>query len=97
MVPPAAPRRGKSLCDDVEIFRRLEALRLLRNGLKMALVDARWNGEGWPTTVWMVTDDGRPLEAQREADGAYHGYPIPEADPFGEVVLERWGLICATV
>ena len=45
---------------------------------------------GWPQNVWAVTEKGEPLEAQRESDGIYHGYPMPEADPFREEVLERW-------
>jgi hypothetical protein len=96
LVPPSAPRRGKSLCDDVELFKRSDALKLLRNSLKMGLVDARWTGEGWPQIVWAVTAEGYPLEAQREADGVYHGYPMPEADPFRALVLERWRAVCAT-
>jgi hypothetical protein len=27
------------------------------------------------------------LEAQLEGDGRYHGYPMPEGDPFREEVL----------
>jgi hypothetical protein len=30
------------------------------------------------------------LEAQLEGDGRYHGYPMPENDPFREEVLTRW-------
>ena len=96
LVPPAAPRRGKSLCDDAHIFSRADAVKLLRSGLKMGLVDARWPGEGWPQIVWAVTGDGHPLEAQREGEGAYHGYPMPDADPFRAAVLERWRVVCVT-
>ena len=96
LTPPALPRRGKTLCDDVNIFRRTEALSLLRDGLRCGLVDARWDGSGWPQLVWAVTADGQPLEAQREADGRYHGYPMPEADPLRTAVVEYWKTRCLT-
>ncbi len=47
---------------------------------------------GFPKNVWVVTEDGIPLEAQLENQetGVYHGYPMPLDDPFREKVLERW-------
>lgn len=38
---------------------------------------------GWPQIVWAVTDRGQPLEAQREGDAIYHGYPMP-------ILFGRW-------
>jgi hypothetical protein len=35
---------------------------------------------------------GERLEAQLEGNGVYHGYPLPENDPFRDVVLRRAGL-----
>jgi hypothetical protein len=90
LIPPCDPRRGKTLCDDCGVFRKADALNLLRQGLSRGLVDGRWSGDGWPQLVWAVTSDGVPLEAQREADGVYHGYPLLMADPFAAVVLQRW-------
>jgi len=90
LTPPAAPRRGKSLCDTLAIVRRTAALDLLRAGLRHGLVDGRWDGHGWPRQVWAVDAQRNPVEAQLEADGVYHGYPMPEADPLREVVLGRW-------
>jgi hypothetical protein len=90
LTPPAEPRRGKTLCDDAKIFRRSEALLLLREGLRRGLVDARWTGEGWPKLVWAVDANGTPLEAQREADGTYHGYPMPKGDPLRSTVTALW-------
>jgi hypothetical protein len=89
LIPPSAPRPGKTLCDEVQIFSRTEALRLLREGLRRGLFSSQ-ERNGWPQNVWAVTELGEPLEAQREGDGVYHGYPMPEADPFREKVLERW-------
>jgi hypothetical protein len=36
--------------------------------------------------------EGVPLEAQLEnaANGTYHGYPMPEDDPFRDIVIARW-------
>ncbi|MFT3815652.1 MAG: hypothetical protein QM740_20185 [Acidovorax sp.] len=43
-------------------------------------------------SIWLMMAHGWPLEAQLgNADsGVYHGYPMPESDPFGSVVAERW-------
>ena len=48
--------------------------------------------DGFPKNIWSVTKEGEPLEAQLENrdQGIYHGYPMPEADAFREVVLKRW-------
>ncbi len=88
--PPSAARRGKTLCDTVGIFRRAEALDLLAAGLRRGLVDGRWDGQGWPKNIWAVATCGVPVEAQREAEGMYHGYPLSDADPFWHEVVERW-------
>jgi len=39
-----------------------------------------------------VNATGVPLEAQLEnrESGQYHGYPMPETDPFREKVLAAW-------
>ena len=89
LTPPSAPRPGKTLCDEVEISSRAEALRLLREGLRRGMFSPQ-ERNCRPKNVWAVTRRGEPLEAQRESDGIYHGYPMPEADPFREKVLERW-------
>lgn len=94
LTPPSSPRRGKSLCDDVGIFSRAVALHHLRNGMRMGLVEARWSDDGWPWAIWAVTDDEDVLEARYERQGSYHGYPMPQADPFREVVIEQWRLAC---
>ena len=91
LTPPARPRADKSKCDWAGIVERAVALRLLREGIRRGLVSEQRRG-GYPQNVWAVTDDGYPLEAQLEnsGSGAYHGYPMPETDPFRDVVLERW-------
>jgi hypothetical protein len=87
--PLSALRPGKTLCDQVEIYSRAEALTLLRAGLQRGTFSEQ-ERDGWPQNVWAVTEGGEPLEAQLEGQGVYHGYPMPEADPFRERVIERW-------
>jgi hypothetical protein len=87
--PPLGPRPGKTLCDQVQIFTHSEALGLLHSGFQRGMFSVQ-ERNGWPQHVWAVTDTGEPLEAQLEGDGVYHGYPMPEADPFREKVMERW-------
>jgi len=82
---------GKTLCDQVGIFSRDTALDLLREGLRRGLVSRRQR-DGWPQNVWAITPGGQPLEAQFKGYGVYHGYPMPENDPFRDVVLRRLGL-----
>lgn len=89
LAPPSGPRPGKTLCDQVEIYSRAEALALLKEGVRRGTFSTR-ERDGWPQNVWAVTEDREALEAQLEGQGAYHGYPMPEADPFREKVLERW-------
>lgn len=92
LTPPSSPRRGKSLCDTVSIFKRATALGLLRLSLSNGVVDMRWE-DGWPKTLWALTSDGFPVEAQYERGGSYHGYPMPYDDPFQEFVIERWRVL----
>lgn len=87
--PPIAPRPGKTLCDQVKVQNRTEALKLLRSGLQRGTFSAQ-ERDGWPQNIWAVSAQGETLEAQLEGHGVYHGYPMAEADPFRERVLERW-------
>lgn len=91
LTPPSGPRSGKSLCDTAQIFSKNVALRYLREGLQKGLVSDRFEGQ-WPKNIWTVTEDGIALEMQLEnADkGIYHGYPMPESDPFIQSVLQQW-------
>jgi hypothetical protein len=91
LTPPASPRRHKTLCDQADILDRAIALGLLQEGIRCGLVsDAA--GARYPQNVWAVSAGGVPLEAQLEnpGNGTYHGYPMPEEDPFREKVIEKW-------
>lgn len=91
LTPPCRPRPDKTLCDEVRIFHRATAQNLLHKGISIGLI-SKQTRSGWPQNVWVVTDNGEPLEAQLEnpAQGTYHGYPIPKNDPMHETILENW-------
>lgn len=92
LTPPAAHcRSDKSLCDGVGILTRKAALKLLRAGIRQGLISAQ-ERNGWPQNVWAVTRNGEPLEAMLEnaEQGCYHGYPMPQDDPFRVEILKRW-------
>jgi hypothetical protein len=90
LTPPASPRRGKTLCDTIELFERSIAVNLLKMGLMRGLVDQRWAEETWPKLIWAVTENDEPVEAQHEQGGAYHGYPLPSNDPMYDKILKAW-------
>ena len=92
LTPPALPRDDKSLCDTAKIFKRAEALELLKKGVLRGMI-SEWDGtHGFPKNVWSMTDDGISLEAQLEnaGNGTYHGYPLEVNDDFRESVLTNW-------
>jgi hypothetical protein len=91
LTPPSAPRSDKTLCDLAGIRSRSEALSTLRSGVLDGLISDQKRGE-FPQNIWSVNSDGIPFEAQldNQEAGTYHGYPMPEADPFREVVLKAW-------
>lgn len=91
LTPPASPRPDKTLCDGAEVFRRSEADSLLREGIRRGLISEQFRGS-FPQNVWAVAANGTPVEAQLENQtvGSYHGYPMPETDPFREEILARW-------
>ena len=93
LVPPAQPRPDKTLCDEAGIRVKADAEYWLLQGVRRGLVSPDWEDD-FPKHIWAVTGDGIVLEANlgTEAPGAYHGYPLPDADPFRQFVLARWHL-----
>ena len=91
LTPPADPRDDKTLCDSVGISSHALALGLLRRGIERGLVSEQVRGD-FPQNVWVVDENGNPLEAQLEnrTQGAYHGYPLALNDPFRDQVLAFW-------
>ena len=91
LTPPTSPRPDKTLCDVVGLFSRSIALGHLQCGIRKGLISIQTRGN-FPQNIWAVTDSGEPLEAQLENSdrGVYHGYPMPESDPFRDEVLQQW-------
>ena len=89
--PPLGPRPWKTLCDEAGIFSKKIAQELLERGVRRGLVSEQ-SKDGFPQNIWAVSEEGVPLEAQFEnwGGGSYHGYPMPENDPFRERVIEKW-------
>ncbi len=54
--PPCEPRAMKSLCDEVSVFSRAEALRLLRKGIEYGLISERINENGFPQNIWSTME-----------------------------------------
>lgn len=91
--PPSAPRLDRSLCDDVSIFKREEATRLLREGARRSMISRTRTPNGdWPKQIWAVTDSGRVVEARidNQVQGSYHGYPMEPNNPHAALVFEKW-------
>ncbi len=89
LTPPARHRKGKTLCDTVKIFSQEVALKYLRVGLERGAV-SELAIDGWPNTIWSVTEDGTILEAKRDGDGTYHGYPLLNQEPMAVEVKKFW-------
>jgi hypothetical protein len=77
---------GKTLCDTVAYFLEMLRIDLLREGFRRGLV-SRQQPDGGPQNIWAITAVGEPPRAQLEGNGVYH--PLPENDPFRDVVLQR--------
>lgn len=90
LTPNRGRRAGKSLCDVEREFPKADAERLLKEGMKRAMVSQQAHN-GWPQNVWAVMN-GTAFEAQLEnrEHGVYHGYPMPADDDFQKVVVEEW-------
>jgi len=91
LTPPSGPRPGKSLCDTIGKVTKLEALDYFKSGVRKGMVSDRFCGK-WPQNIWAVAETGEPLEAQLEnqATGTYHGYPLPQSDPWAAEIVRQW-------
>lgn len=89
--PQVGARQGKSLCDEVAIFEKEKAVDLLKEGVRRGMISEQKRNE-FPQNIWAVDSNDKPLEAQLEnqATGTYHGYPVPESDPMGSEIIEKW-------
>lgn len=91
LTPPSLPQADKTKCDIVKVFLRKEAIGLLKEGVRKGLISEQVRND-YPQNIWVVTEEGWPLEAQLEnvQKGVYHGYPMAETDPFREEVMAQW-------
>ena len=91
LAPSYTECSDKSLCDDTGLFTIKACLRLLRQGIRRGLISEAPDG-AFPQNVWAVTEEGIPVEAalSNKTQGQYHGYPIPDTDPFHDTVIRRW-------
>jgi len=91
--PPAAPRQNATLCDEANLFRKADAIMLLREGAFKGLIDKR-SRNGFPLLIWSTKEiDGKTIVFEAELEnnelGQYHGYPMPLSDPFRQVIIDR--------
>ena len=88
--PPSAAVAGKNLCDDVAVFTREIAQKLLETGLRRGFFSTTVCN-GWPRNVWALSAQKIPLEARLDQDsGTYHGFPLSENDPLYAEILKQW-------
>ncbi len=92
LVPPAAPRPDKTLCDEAGVTHRAQAEALFRLALDHQLVSEATTPEGFPKQLWALDDEGRVFEAMHGGvhPGYYHGYPIRRSDPLHDQVVRAW-------
>ena len=91
LTPPSAPRPDKTLCDEAQIFDLESTRRLFTKGIDRGLVSESTT-LGFPKEFWVVDEQGRVFEAMYggSRDGAYHGYPVRQSDPFHAVLVSAW-------
>ena len=88
LLPHAAPRPTKSLCDLARGIPKAEAEDLLRKGVLKGILSAFTDDE-LPKYIWSVDDSGAPFEA-KIGNGGYHGYPLENTDDMSKIVLREW-------
>lgn len=89
LTPPANHRQDKTLCEVANVVRRKDALALLKKGLKLGTIGVP-DKNGWPKRIWAVAQNDTVLEAQMDAVGSNHDYPLKPRDPVGKVVAKIW-------
>lgn len=92
LVPPAAPRLNKTLCDEARLLDKAAASELFARAIDRGLVSEATTADGFPKQLWVVDDRGQVFEAMHGGSrpGCYHGYPIRREDPLFQEVSQRW-------
>jgi hypothetical protein len=89
-IPLTHYKRGKTCCDDVNIFKIKTALYLLHLAFEKGLVSPAENSKEWPKRVWAVTENGKVLEGRHTGNGQYHGFPVLDDSAMVKIVNDRW-------
>ncbi len=91
LMPPAAPRADKTLCDEAGICRLEEASELFDRAIAAGLVSEQFVGQ-FPKYMWVIDGEGRAFEAiyGGSRTGRYHGYPIRRSNPFFDEIVDAW-------
>ena len=63
---------------------------LLLAGIRKSMFSSQ-RRQGWPRAVWAVCG-GVVYEARlaNDVQGEYHGYPLPDGDPFAAYLASQW-------
>ncbi len=90
--PPSNPRPSKSPCDDLRQVLKLEATKLLREGIRRGMV-SRIEPNHVPKYVWAVDQRGEVYEAKTKPgqETTCHGYRLGEDErQMRAEVLSEW-------
>ncbi len=92
LMPPAAPRPDKTLCDEAGLIRRADADALLAQAIEGGLASEANGAPGFPKQLWVLAQDGQVFEAMYGGSrmGLYHGYPIRHRDALFDQVVTAW-------
>lgn len=92
LIPPAAPRPDKTLCDEAGLTQRAEAEELLAQAIDGGLASEAIGAPGFPKQLWVLSQDGQVFEAMYGGSktGLYHGYPIRHSDPLFDQIVTAW-------
>lgn len=95
LIPPASPRKDKTLCDEAGIFEKQVAFDLFQRAIEIGLVSAKDKRDGFPAQIWVVDDNGRVFELiyGGSREGRYHGYPIRRSNPLFDKISAAWAML----
>jgi hypothetical protein len=68
LIPPAAPRPDKTLCDEARIHQRAMADALFATAIDRGLVSEANTPDGFPKQLWVVDDNDQVFEAMQAVE-----------------------------
>ena len=90
--PPVSPRHHKSVCDDIRVIMKEEAIELFHGGIARGMVST-YLINGLPKYVWAVGSDGEAYEAKLSKGTInYYGYRLEDTRDkrMRMLVIEEW-------